>query len=247
MKLTAQTVWKFVDSGLNLFYPAVCQFCREQRAGYAESYICGVCRRKVHVIDGGYCSKCGIPYDGAITNEFECGECKDADLKFDAARAAVRVNAFMLDVVHRYKYARALWLEKFLGDLLVQAALPELAKESWDFIVPVPLHSVKQREREFNQAERIAMYLGRAVNIPVNTSILKRVEPTESQTRLSREERAENVRKAFALRDAVDLKGKNMVLIDDILTTGATTSACAGILKKAGASKVQVWTVARGA
>lgn len=247
MNHAAQTLWKVFDAGLNLFYPAVCQFCRQQRATYGESYICGDCRRKVHVIDGGFCSKCGVPYDGAITNEFECGECKDVDLKFDAARAAVRVNAFMLDVVHRYKYGRALWLENYLGDLLVQTALPALAKERWDFIVPVPLHSMKQREREFNQAERIATYLGRAANIPVNTSILKRIEPTQSQTRLSRQERAENVRKAFALRNEVDLKGKNIVVIDDILTTGATTSACAGILKKAGASKVQVWTVARGA
>jgi len=242
-----QTVWNFFDAGLNLFYPAVCQICSEQRATYTESYICADCRTKVWVIDSGFCSKCGIPFNGAITNEFECGECKDVDLEFDAARAAVRVNAFMLDVVHRYKYARAMWFEKFLGQLLVEAAIPELSKEHWDFIVPVPLHPVKLRQREFNQAERLAKYLGRAANIPVNTSILKRIQPTQSQTRLSREDRAENVRKAFALRRAVDLKDKHIVIIDDILTTGATTSACAGVLRKAGARKIQVWTVARGA
>lgn len=247
MNGVTQTLWNFVDSGLNLFYPAVCQFCREQRATYAESYICEDCREKVQVIDGAFCSRCGIPYDGAITEAFECGECKDVDLKFDAARAAVRVNAFMLDVVHRYKYGRAVWLEKYLGEYLVQAAAAELRREPWDFIVPVPLHSVKQREREFNQAERLATYLGRATGIPVNTKILKRVTPTESQTRLSRQERAENVRKAFALRQPVELKGARVVIVDDILTTGATTSACAGVMKKAGASAIQVWTVARGA
>ncbi len=247
MNGATQTLWHVLDAGLNLFYPAVCQICREQRATSAESYICGDCRTKVRVIDGAFCSKCGIPYDGAITSEFECAECKDVDLKFDAARAAVRVNAFMLDVVHRYKYARALWFEQYLGELLVQAAVPELCKEHWDFIVPVPLHPVKQREREFNQAERLAKYLGRAANIPVNTFILKRIQPTQSQTTLSREERADNVRKAFALRGPVDVKEKSIVIIDDILTTGATTSACAGILKKAGASRIQVWTVARGA
>lgn len=242
----AQTVWSFFDAGLNLFYPAVCQFCREQRATYHESYVCDDCRDKVRVIDGAFCSRCGIPYDGAITEVFECGECKDVDLKFDSARAAVRVNAFILDVVHRYKYGRALWLEKFLGEYLVQAAEPALRKEHWDFIVPVPLHSVKQREREFNQAERLARYLGGAIGIPVNAGILKRITPTQSQTTLSREERAENVRKAFALRRAVDLQGARIVLVDDILTTGATTSACAGVMKKARASAVQVWTVARG-
>lgn len=247
MNSVTQTLWNVFDSGLNLFYPAVCQLCSEQRATYDESYICGDCRKKVRIIDGAFCSRCGIPYDGEITQAFVCGECKDVDLKFDAARAAVHVNAFMLDVVHRYKYGRALWFEKFLGEYLVQAAEPELRKERWDFIVPVPLHSVKQREREFNQAERLAMCLSRATGIPVNTKILKRITPTESQTRLTRAERAENVRKAFALRGAVDLKGARIVIVDDILTTGATTSACSGVMKKAGASAIQVWTVARGA
>ena len=114
-------------------------------------------------------------------------------------------------------------------------------------IVPVPLHSLKKREREFNQADRLAKYLSNAIGVPMDTSILKRVEPTQSQTRLSRTERAENVKKAFALRASVDLKGMHIILIDDILTTGATTSACAGVLRKAGAAKIQVWTVARGA
>ena len=152
MNAVAQTMWNIFDAGLNLFYPAVCQFCREQRATYDESYMCGDCRKKVRVIDGPFCSRCGIPYDGEITGAFYCGECADVDLKFDAARAAVRVNAFMLDVVHRYKYGRSLWLEKLLGEYLVQTALPQIKKEQWDFIVPVPLHPVKQRQREFNQS-----------------------------------------------------------------------------------------------
>jgi competence protein ComFC len=247
MNATVQSLWKVFDAGLNLIYPAVCQICREQRATYDESYICDHCRRKVRVLEAPFCSRCGIPFQGAITEEFQCSECKDVDLQFDSARAAVWVNAFMLDVVHRYKYNRALWFEKFLGDLLVNAAAPKLKSEHWDCIVPVPLHSSKKREREFNQADRLAEYLGRATNILVDTNILRRVAPTQTQTRLTRKERAENVRKAFALRAPLDLKGKNIIVIDDILTTGATTSACAGILRKAGASKIQVWTVARGA
>jgi competence protein ComFC len=247
MNATAQSLWKFVDAGLNLIYPAVCQICRNARATSDQSYICEHCCRKLRVIEPPFCSRCGIPYEGAISGSFECAECKDVDLQFDAARAAVWVNAFTLDVVHRYKYTRALWFEKFLGNLLVQAAATEIKKERWDCIVPVPLHSLKKREREFNQAERLARYLSRATNVPIDNSILRRITPTQTQTRLTRAERAENVRKAFALRAPVDLKGKNIIVIDDILTTGATTSACAGVLRKAGASKIQVWTVARGA
>jgi competence protein ComFC len=246
MNLALQTAWKFIDAGLNLFYPPLCQICREQRATHDESYICKRCRRNATYIEPPFCKKCGTPFEGAITVEFDCNECKDADLKFDSARAAVRVNAFILDVVHKYKYVRWSWFEKYLGELLVNAAAWDLGTDHWDFIVPVPLHSLKRREREFNQADRLAHYLSRATKIPVNNSILERVTPTLSQTRLTRHERAENVRKAFALRGKIDLTGKNIVLIDDILTTGATTSACAAVLRKAGATKIQVWTVARG-
>jgi competence protein ComFC len=247
MSAAGQTMWKIVDAGLNLFYPAICQICHKERATKDESYLCVNCRKQARRIETPFCRKCGIPFEGDITSEFDCAECADMDLKFERARAAVRVNTFILDVVHRYKYARAMWFEKYLGELLVEAASAELQKEHWDFIVPVPLHSTKKREREFNQAERLAECLGRATSIPVNASILRRVQPTETQTRLTRAERAENVRKAFALRDNLVLNGLNIIVLDDILTTGATTSACAGVLRKAGAAKIHVWTVARGA
>jgi competence protein ComFC len=246
MTSVGQTIWRYIDSGLNLFYPAICQICRKQRATSNEGYVCTECRGGAQRIERPFCDRCGTPFEGDINDTFICNECKNVDLQFDSARAAVRLNAFMLDVVHRYKYTRHMWLEKFLGDLLVEKALTELQKEHWDCIVPVPLHSLKKREREFNQAERLARFLGDACGIPVDTSILRRVELTQSQTRLTREEREKNVRKAFALRGEHDLTGKNIVVIDDILTTGATTSACAGMLRKAGASRIQVWTVARG-
>ena len=152
----------------------------------------------------------------------------------------------MLDVIHRYKYQRALWFEPFLADLLVRASRPALAKEHWDVIVPVPLHPLKKREREFNQAERLAARLGESTGLPVNTRGLRRVEPTRTQTLLTREQRAANVRHAFAVRAGCQLEGRRVILVDDVLTTGATTSACARALRNAGARTVQVWTVARG-
>ena len=118
--------------------------------------------------------------------------------------------------------------------------------DKWDYIVPVPLHHLKQREREFNQAERLARRLGRALKIPVQTNLLKRHVPTRTQTLLSRPERAANVRHAFALGKLRRLGGARIVLVDDVLTTGATTSACARVLRTAGAADVCVWTVARG-
>jgi ComF family protein len=236
----------WLDTGLSFIYPEVCQICLKQAATPAEGFVCVSCRQRVRFIQPPFCERCGLPYDGAITTAFECGNCQEMNFHFRAARAAVTANEFMLDIIHRYKYQGALWFEPFLAGLLIQVAAPVLAREKCDMIVPVPLHPAKEREREFNQAARLARRLSRAANIPVNKSLLRRVQPTETQTQLNRRERAENVRRAFALRPNQKLQGEKVVLLDDVFTTGATTSACAKLLLSAGASDVSVWTVARG-
>jgi ComF family protein len=152
----------------------------------------------------------------------------------------------VLEAIHRYKYQRALWFEPFLAGLLVQAARQALGRQSGEMIVPVPLHPTKQREREFNQAERLADRLGAATQMPVNKRLLRRVVATRTQALLKRPERLANVRNAFAMRDGQRLNGERIVLVDDVFTTGATTSACAKVLMAAGAGEVCVWTLARG-
>jgi ComF family protein len=139
-----------------------------------------------------------------------------------------------------------MWFEPFLADLFLREALPALRDQEWDCIVPVPLHPVKQREREFNQAARLAAHLSRAANLPLNESWLRRVVPTSTQTRLTRQQRTANMRGAFALADGVKLRGERVIVVDDVFTTGATTSACAKVLLRAGAGEVCVWTVSRG-
>jgi ComF family protein len=167
-------------------------------------------------------------------------------LHFCSARAAVVAKDKVLDAIHRYKYNRALCLEPFLAGLLAKQAQPTLGSNQWDLIVPVPLHPLKEREREFNQAERLSRCLSRAVHLPVETKAVHRVLPTRTQTLLTREERLENMRKAFACNHSADISGKRIVLVDDVFTTGATTSSCALALKQGGAAEVCVWTVARG-
>jgi ComF family protein len=177
---------------------------------------------------------------------FECAACRESPPHFHWARSAVVARDGVLEAIHRYKYERAMWFETFLAGLLVRQAAPELARDNWDWLVPVPLHVTKQREREFNQAERLAIHLARATGIAVQTRLLKRTTATQTQTLLTRQERLRNVRNAFALRRPTSLRGRRIVLFDDVFTTGATTNACAGVLQKAGATDVCVWTVARG-
>jgi ComF family protein len=168
------------------------------------------------------------------------------DLHFVSARSAVIARGVALEAIHRFKYNQAEWFAPFLTDLLVRVAGTELRRADWDFIVPVPLHPLKQRERGFNQAERLADPLSACVGIPTNRRMLQRHQVTRTQTLLTRPERAENVRGAFHTRAGIKLHGERIVLVDDVFTTGATTNACAATLQAAGAGAVCVWTLARG-
>jgi competence protein ComFC len=236
----------FLNSGLAFVYPEVCQLCGEARGAPEESFLCRGCRASVRFITPPFCERCGLPFEGAITNSFVCSNCQGQEWQFSYARSAVVARDQVLEVIHRYKYQQALWFEPFLAELLVQRACPEISKSDWNWIVPVPLHPTKQREREFNQAERLARRLSSASGIPMNTGLLRRQTATRTQTLLSREERLANVRNAFVARDSACLKGERIVLVDDVFTTGATTGACAKVLRALGAGEVCVWTVARG-
>ena len=236
----------WLDAGLGLVYPPACQLCGEERATVKSGFVCSSCRSKVRFIQPPFCQRCGLPYEGEFTTSFECSNCLEMKLHFVSARSAVSARGVVLDAIHRYKYQRALWFEAFLADLFLRQALPALEQEKWDLIVPVPLHATKKREREFNQAESLARHLAIATQIPLNRTLLRRVVPTRTQTLLTRQQRAENVQRAFNLGNGLQLNGERIILVDDVFTTGATTNACARVLRSAGAAEVCVWTVARG-
>jgi ComF family protein len=235
----------WLDVALSFIYPDVCQLCHVQPANRRAGYVCAGCRELVRVIQPPFCDRCGLPFEGEITANFQCTNCREMELHFTAARSAVVARGPVLAAIHRYKYQGELWFEDFLSEYFIEAAREWIQHEPCDGLVPVPLFPVKERERGFNQAHRLAERLGKALNVPVEARLLKRVVPTPSQTRLSRTQRADNMRRAFALRGTPSLAGKRFVLIDDVFTTGATTSACAKLLIKAGAARVVVWTVAR--
>ena len=244
--MAARELQAWLGATLRLIYPEICQLCHNERASAHEGLVCSQCRSRIRFIRPPFCERCGLPFEGDLTAAFTCTNCRGLKLHFSSARSAAVAKTVVLEAIHQFKYGRALWFEPFLSDLLVRAAAPALPSERWDIIVPVPLHPLKLREREFNQAAVLAAHLSRVTQIPLAEDILHRIHATATQTLLSREKRAANMKNAFAVRRGRTLAGKKIVLVDDVFTTGATTNTCAQALRMAGADEVCVWTVARG-
>lgn len=243
---SVKVLHRWTSASLDLLFPPVCQICLQQPAGKNLGYVCACCRKGIGWVEPPFCRRCGLPYPGEIDSPFECSNCNREVFHFEWARASVVISNPVLEVIHRYKYQRHTYFEPFLAELLIARAQFELHPSEFEVIVPVPLHPVRRREREFNQAERLALHLSRATGIPMNASALQRVQPTRTQTALSRKERHNNVRNAFEIGPSGLASGSSVVLVDDVMTTGATTNACARALRAAGAGRVVVWTLARG-
>lgn len=234
-----------LEGFLSLVYPEVCALCREHPAGVQEGFVCSLCRSSVQRVLPPFCERCGLPPSGEVSSRHACAHCREFRPPFESARAALIAKGPVLDVLHRFKYRGELWFEPFLRDALLSAAVPALSTDAWAGLVPVPLHPVKEREREFNQAEILGRPLARALGIPMERRLVRRTLPTVTQTRLSREERAENMLDAFQPHPSARRIQGDWIVVDDVFTTGATSGAVARVLLGLGARKVVVWSVAR--
>lgn len=230
---------------LDLLWPRACEACGKP-AGAAAKYLCWDCLASLPVIEAPFCSRCGDPVEGEITRDYICSFCVDRAPAFDQARSAVRFRASVKDVLHRFKYSHATFLDKDLATLLHACVRTHYSHERFDAITFVPLHPAKERSRTYNQARLLADRLAGMMDIPLARGCLTRARETGTQTHLSMRERARNMAGAFEARCPDWIKGRNFLLVDDVMTTGATVNEISRTLKAAGASKVCVVTVARG-
>jgi ComF family protein len=184
-------------------------------------------------LDPPFCTKCGEP---APAIEGLCGPCRTGEHLFDFARSALLFTHTLREIIHHLKYADRVSLAKPLGAHL--KACLEREPFTGETVIPVPLYRGRQRDRGFNQAELIASKLG----LPMNARLLRRRKNTASQTGLSRNERKRNLAGAFEMRG--DVTG-SIIVVDDVYTTGSTMNEISRVLKRAGAERVEVLTVAR--
>lgn len=251
------------DDLLGLVYPRLCAGCNfplsdarareDKNAGPRRlGELCEKCESTLETIRAPYCSVCCQPFDGVMDQGFQCINCGSRRLDFDFATCAYRSRGLAREMIHRFKYERKHHLVRVLREMAVQSAsdvrIDHGGSSDWA-VVPVPLHHRRLREREFNQAREIAIGLCRHYRWPL-VPALRRILPTRRQAHLDRAERLKNLRGAFLAvrshRRQQSIAGRPVILVDDVLTTGATASTCAGILKSLGAAKVVVVTPVRG-
>ena len=239
-------VSKLLQGPLLFIYPPTCAGCAQILESDEPAPFCPDCFKALDLILEPYCPLCGIPYLAEAPSSHLCGDCLGGVHHFDRALATGLYRGLFREVIHRFKYRGQQFLARPLAKMLAAPARKLTRLHKIDHIVPVPLHSKRLRQRGFNQASLLANRLGSLLKIPVDYSSLKRTRWTEPQTGLSRNQRAANVKGAFRLKSNEKVKGKGILVVDDVLTTGETVNQCVRVLKKdGGAREVLVLTVAR--
>lgn len=234
---------------LDFLLPPRCTLCRSKIVEHG--HLCAECWVGLTPIAEPKCSQCAVPFAFNGDGENICGSCLSTPPAFDAANAAVvyagKGRDLVLALKHGSMFSAVPVMARMMSHQVLLSRSDHTVNRSYDLIVPVPLHWSRLLKRRFNQSQLLAKSIGHAAGIPTDVSLLKRSRATPSQGTLGRKKRFTNVNKAFAVPEKAKerLKGQSILLVDDVLTTGATVSACAAVLKAAGAARVDIIVFAR--
>ena len=230
---------------LHVLLPRTCAHCKEDLHYLDADPLCPACRNSLEPINGPSCRKCGLPLDSGGEYCFLCRGHKGDRLEAELVRSAFAFNPELRSLIHAYKYGGRKDLAEPLGIKMARAydRSPEL--KDYNFVMAVPLFGDRERERGFNQSELLAGVLAREKNLFLLKGAVERVKNTQSQTGLSKKERLENMKAAFKVTKPELVKGRRILIVDDVATTLATTGEVSRELKVAGAAGVAVFTLAR--
>ena len=231
---------------INLVYPLSCLICKVRLNPLSDKPLCEICWKKIEYNQGPFCRVCGRHLPAKTEKHaLICSDCQSSSFFFRQARSVCVYDGVIKECIHLFKYNSKLSLVKPLSKLMIDFARNYLDMETITLILPVPLHKVKQRQRQFNQAHLLAKSLSRAFAIKLKGSLLVKTKLGPAQVNLTQQERPKNVQSAFRVKDSKVLKDKNVLLIDDVLTTSATVNECSKMLLEAGVNRVEVFTLAR--
>jgi competence protein ComFC len=237
-----------LDSLASVLFPGPCRICAETLTNASRIPVCEDCLGRFERIIEPMCVRCGRPFEsGAALEAIEpkCRLCRADFYAFDRARSFATYDDALSEAIVLLKYEQVTRLGDWFAERLAEMVARAPAEWRADVVVPVPLHRERRRERGYNQAELIARPLAKRLKLPLDAGILLRTKPRPAQLVLSRTEHWKSVRGAYATREGARVDNLRVLLVDDVLTTGATLDACARALKKAGAAAVVGLTVAR--
>lgn len=236
---------------VDIIYPPRCVICsqflwkgplsRDRRS----ALFCQACTADFRCLVPPLCPICGQPFSAAAGDDHPCEDCLRKRPLYDAAWAPYHYEGAILKGIHRLKYGSKSFVADALGPLVTGFAQQRLDGARPDLIMPVPLHPRRLRERGFNQSLLLARHVSRTLHLDLDILSLRRVRYTLPQANLAKKERQKNVRGAFFLEQEGVVRGKTVLLVDDVVTTGNTLNECARILRKAGAQKVLCLSLAR--
>lgn len=235
---------------VNFLYPPRCAACEARMPIEARNRVCARCLARVERLAEPLCAKCGTPLADHDAEGAVCGRCVQSPPHFRVARAAARYRASgedqggtLASMIRRHKYGPA----QSLGRALAECIGPEMPikRGHYDVVIPVPLHRGRLRWRGFNQAALLAAEVARRLDCQIDVTSLVRVKWTSPQTAQDLDTRRRNVGRAFVVKRTGDVASRRVLLVDDVMTTGATADECARTLLAAGARTVDVFTLAR--
>jgi ComF family protein len=247
--------WRqWLTAAVDLVFPPFCPLCAARLGAGRRDPLCRGCWERLERIVSPCCRLCGAPFGAFAGGDVSvrettpggalCGACRVARPPWAYARAAAHYGDCARDALHAFKFGGRRALALPLGELLAELG-PALPLAAVDVVVPVPLHPRRERERGFNQSWLLARRLAIAWGLTARADVLARRVATAAQTDLGAAARRLNVRDAFTVRRPELVAGRHVLLVDDVLTTGATAAACAVALRSGGAATVGVVTVAR--
>lgn len=232
---------KIKNTFLDILYPRHCPVCHDIPVPGTQKICCG-CRERLRPVTGPRCFKCSKPLKD--TEQEYCSDCSRRTHLFEQGLGIFPYSTLLQESLFKLKYGKRQEYGVFYGELAAVYAADQIRRWKIDCIIPIPLHRKRLEKRGYNQADTIAEALGKRVVLPVEKKSLRRKINTKPQKDLSPGERQKNIKGAFTAGG--DLRGKNILLIDDIYTTGTTIDEAAGTLKKAGAEKVYFLVIAIG-